>query len=86
MSNLFLRVSDWDSMDYASRQSFLLITLTPKKFFISALNQFLLWSMPITSCPMQIKWEQTLFFLFAIAFHVFEDYYRMCESILSSLG
>lgn len=86
MSNLFLKGSDWDSMDCASRQSFSLIILTLKKFFISALNQFLLQSMPITFFPVQIKREQTIFFLFAIVFNVFEDYYWTHESILSSLG
>lgn len=86
MSNLFLKVSDWDTMDCASRQSFLLIILTLKKFFISALNQFLLWSTLITSCFIQSKWEKTIIFLFAIALNVFEDYYQKRETILSSLG
>lgn len=86
MSNLFLKGSDWDSMDCTSRQSFSLIILTLKKFFISALNLLLLLSMPITSYLAQIKRKQTIFFLFAIVLNVFEDYYQTHESILSSLG
>lgn len=55
MPNLFLKVIDWDSTDCPSRQSFSLIILTVKKFFVSVLSQLLLQSTPITSCPSQSK-------------------------------